>query len=119
MSDRLFSDKNTRSEVEGESEEAKKLELMSQLKTDIKNDVIDRPPTRMERKFARIFGSTASSTGNFYMGFKMGALVGAGFGGVMGTYQAVQMRSFMVIPISMIASGVSFGFFMGLGMTIR
>jgi hypothetical protein len=29
------------------------------------------------------------------------------------------MRSFMVIPLSMIGSGLSFGFFMGLGMTIR
>jgi hypothetical protein len=49
----------------------------------------------------------------------MGALVGAGFGGVLGAYQAVQMRSFLVMPISMIVSGGSFGFFMGLGMTIR
>ena len=49
----------------------------------------------------------------------MGALVGGAFGGVMGTYQAIQMRSFMVIPIAMVGSGVSFGFFMGLGMTLR
>ena len=49
----------------------------------------------------------------------MGALVGGAFGGVMGTYQAIQFRSFAVIPMAMIGSGVSFGFFMGLGMTIR
>ena len=49
----------------------------------------------------------------------MGALVGGGFGGVMGTYQAIQMRSIVVIPMAMIGSGVSFGFFMGLGMCLR
>ena len=48
-----------------------------------------------------------------------GGAVGGIFGGLMGLIQAVRMRSFMVIPISMIATGTSFGFFMGLGMTIR
>ena len=78
-----------------------------------------RPPTRLERKFNRIFGSAGQTTQTFVTGFKMGALVGGAFGGVMGTYQAIQMRSFLVIPMAMIGSGVSFGFFMGLGMTIR
>ena len=49
----------------------------------------------------------------------MGAMVGGAFGGILGTWQAIQMRSMMMIPISMIGSGVSFGFFMGLGMTFR
>ena len=73
----------------------------------------------MERKFKRIFGAAGGSTQTFVMGFKMGAMVGGAFGGVMGTYQAIQMRSFLVIPASAIMSGVSFGFFMGLGLTIR
>jgi len=44
-------------------------------------------------------------------------MVGGIFGGLIGTYQAVQMRSFLPIPVSIIATGASFGFFMGLGMT--
>ena len=49
----------------------------------------------------------------------MGGTIGGIFGGVMGVYQAIQMRSFLPIPLAMIASGGSFGFFMGLGMTLR
>lgn len=49
----------------------------------------------------------------------MGAGVGGMMGAAVGTYQAVQMRSFLPIPVSILASGTSFGFFMGLGMTIR
>ena len=86
MSDRLFSDKHTRSAVEDISEEAKKMELVQQLKTDIKNDTVQRPPTRLERKFKRIFSAGGHTTLLFTTGFKMGALVGGGFGGVMGTY---------------------------------
>ena len=119
MSDRIYSDKFTRQEVEEVSEEAKRKELSAQLATDIQNDAVKRPPTRLERKFNRIFGSAGQTTQTFVTGFKMGCLVGAGFGGVMGVYQAVQLRTFMVIPMAMIGSGVSFGFFMGLGMTIR
>ena len=95
------------------------MELLQALKTDIRNDTVVRPPTRLERKFKRIFSAGGATTQTFSTGFKMGALVGGAFGGVMGTYQAIQMRSFMVIPIAMVGSGVSFGFFMGLGMTLR
>ena len=87
MSDRLYS--KSRDEVEGDSEQSKAMELAQMLKTDIKNEIIERPPTRMERKFKRIFGSAGASSQTFLMGFKMGALVGGGFGGVMGTYQAI------------------------------
>lgn len=48
-----------------------------------------------------------------------GGAVGGIFGGLVGAVQAVRMRSFMVIPFSMVATGTSFGFFMGLGMTLR
>ena len=73
----------------------------------------------MEKKFKRIFGEAGNAGQTFTTGFMMGALIGGCFGGVMGTYQAYQMRSFMVIPMAAIGSGVSFGFFMGLGMTLR
>ena len=49
----------------------------------------------------------------------MGAMIGGTFGGVFGAYYAFANRSFMLMPLTMISSGVSFGFFMGLGMTFR
>jgi len=49
----------------------------------------------------------------------MGGMVGCGFGCVLGCVQAYQTRSLLVIPLTMVASGGSFGFFMGLGMTLR
>ncbi len=119
MSDRIYSSEHTRQGVEEVSEEAKRLEKIQQLATDIKKDTIERQPTRMERKFKRIFGAAGTSTGLFVNGFKMGALVGGCFGGVLGTYQAIQMRSFMVIPLAAVGSGFSFGCCMGLGMMIR
>lgn len=75
--------------------------------------------SRMQRKMKRLFGSGKATSNLFLTGFQMGALVGGAFGGLIGAYQAFQMRSFMLIPMSMIGSGVSFGFFMGLGMTFR
>ena len=85
MSDRLFSEKYTKTEVEETSELAKKMEAMQQLKTDLV-PVAARPPTRMERKFNRIFGSAGETSQTFVTGFKLGALVGGTFGGILGTY---------------------------------
>ena len=49
----------------------------------------------------------------------MGFIVGGIFGGLMGTYYAVVSRSIIYIPTAAIASGCSFGFFMGIGMVMR
>ena len=49
----------------------------------------------------------------------MGAVVGGIFGGLTGLYYAVQTRSLMYIPMIMLTSGGSFGFFMGVGMIMR
>ena len=49
----------------------------------------------------------------------MGFVVGGIFGGLMGTYYAIMSRSFLYIPTAAIASGCSFGFFMGIGMVMR
>lgn len=73
----------------------------------------------MQRKFKRIFGAAGNTTHTFVKGFQMGALVGGGVGLMVGTYSAIQMRSFMYIPLSMIGSAVPFGCFMGLGLAIR
>lgn len=85
---------------------------------DIKPDE-PAPPTRIERKMKRIFGSGKTATATFTTGFMAGAAVGGMMGTAVGCYQAYQMRSFLPIPVSILASGTSFGFFMGLGMTIR
>ena len=119
MSERLFSEKHNRSQVEEISEEAKKLEQMQQLKTDIKLEVDKKPPTRMQRKMKRIFGASGNSANAFKTGFIMGAGVGAVFGAVGGAVQAYNFRSFSIIPLTMIVSGGSFGCFMGMGMMIR
>ena len=55
----------------------------------------------------------------FLQGFKMGFIVGSVFGGLMGTYYAITYRQFMMIPMSALGSGGSFGFFMGIGMIMR
>jgi hypothetical protein len=49
----------------------------------------------------------------------MGFIVGGIFGGLMGTYYAVVSRSVLYIPTAAIASGCSFGYFMGIGMVMR
>ena len=84
-SERLFSEKYTKLEVEETSELAKKMEQAQQLRTDLLPEA-KRPPTRLERKFNRIFGSAGETSQTFVTGFKLGALVGGTFGGILGTY---------------------------------
>jgi len=49
----------------------------------------------------------------------MGGLVGGILGGLTGTYFAVAHRQMSLIPLSMLASGASFGCIMGIGSMIR
>jgi hypothetical protein len=86
---------------------------------DMNPEKVEIPPTRMQRKMTRLFGSGKATSNLFFTGFQMGAAVGASFGGIFGLWQMVQTRSFLVLPMSMFASGISFGFFMGIGMTFR
>lgn len=79
---------------------------------------VEVPPTRMQRKFKRIFGSGHASSKLFIGGFTTGCMIGGVFGGLIGLFTAVQYRSFAALPLSMAASGVSFGFFMGMRMVI-
>ena len=78
-----------------------------------------REPTLMERKIARIFGGVGSAGMMFQQGFKLGATVGGIFGGIIGTFYAISSRQFLILPMSMIGTGCSFGFFMGIGMILR
>lgn len=67
----------------------------------------------------RIFGAASEVKTMFFQGFKMGFIVGSIFGGVMGIYYAYVSRSLISIPIAAVATGASFGFFMGIGMIMR
>ena len=96
----------------------KEIEASQALKKDLKEPE-KREPTRWERKCKRIFGAAGNTANLFKTGFMMGGLVGGAFGGILGLYQAIQFRRPIIVFQSMIGSGVSFGFFMGLGMTIR
>jgi hypothetical protein len=117
--DRIWSDKA----VEGEHSKIEKvderIQAMQAFQTDMKPENKEIELTRMQRKMKRLFGSGKATSNLFVTGFQMGFMVGGAFGSILGTWQAIQMRSFMLIPLSAIGSGVSFGFFMGLGMTFR
>ena len=78
-----------------------------------------REPTLMERKIKRIFGGVGSAGMMFQTGFKLGATVGGIFGGLIGTFYAISSRQLLILPMSIIGTGCSFGFFMGIGMILR
>ncbi|TNV80912.1 hypothetical protein FGO68_gene11471 [Halteria grandinella] len=78
-----------------------------------------KPEGRFSRKMKRLFGTVGQMQTMFLQGFKMGAVVGGIFGGMTGLYYAFQTRSFMYIPMIMLTSGGSFGFFMGIGNIMR
>lgn len=78
-----------------------------------------KPDGRFTRKMKRLFGTVGQMKTMFFQGFKMGAVVGGIFGGLTGLYYAFQTRSFMYIPMIMLTSGGSFGFFMGVGNIMR
>jgi hypothetical protein len=52
-------------------------------------------------------------------GAMMGFMIGGLFGFCIGIYQAIQTRRLLVIPISTLISGCSFGFLLGVGSSIR
>ena len=96
---------------------------MEGLKSDadklVQLEIKNKPKGIFQRKMTRIFGAVGDFRSMFFKGFKLGFVVGGIFGGLLGTYQAVVYRSIMYIPGAAIASGCSFGFFMGIGMVIR
>ena len=78
-----------------------------------------REPTLMERKIKRIFGGVGNAGMMFQQGFMLGATVGGIFGGIIGTFYAISTRQILILPMSIIGTGCSFGFFMGIGMILR
>ena len=93
--------------------------LESQLRAMKEEEEKNRPLTKWERKKARIFGESKTMQKNFLVGFAMGGGIGACMGGIMGTYAAITYRQMSIIPMAMLSSGCSFGFFMGLGAVLR
>ena len=89
----------------------------TQIEKEIKDS--ERELTLFEKKMKRMFGGANNVRSLFFTGFKMGAAGGGIFGGVMGTYYAVTTRTISMIPISIFGTGLSFGFFMGMGMVLR
>ena len=119
--DRIYSDKHSQQDENTRNLVAKNLAEVEQ-KHSLIRDLKDPEPvelTRMQRKFRRIFGAGKNTSTLFVSGFQMGAMVGCTFGGVLGTYYAITARSVAFIPMSMVGSGISMGFFMGMGMVIR
>ena len=55
----------------------------------------------------------------FFMGMKMGFMIGGIFGGLMGLVTYARSRNFLHIPIMIVATGGSFGFFLGIGTLVR
>ena len=79
----------------------------------------DNRPNIFVRKAQRIFGGVNEAQKLFFHGFKFGSIVGGSFGGLIGLFYAFQKRQFIYFPMSAIGSGLSFGFFMGLGFILR
>ena len=52
-------------------------------------------------------------------GFMMSCMVGGLFGLAIGIYSAFQTKRLIVIPMSILVSGISFGFILGCGAMIR
>jgi len=46
-------------------------------------------------------------------------LVGGIFGGLLGTVQAIKYKQFIIIPITIIVSGVCFGGLISIGSIVR
>lgn len=79
----------------------------------------ERELTLFEKKMQRMFGGASNVTTLFYHGFRTGCAVGLTFGGVLGCITAVQARSISMVPMVAIPTGLSFGFFMGIGAIFR
>lgn len=52
-------------------------------------------------------------------GFLMGCLIGGSMGFLVGLPTAIKNRSFLILPASIVISGISFGIFLGCGSIIR
>eukprot|EP00357_Protocruzia_adherens_P029669 CAMPEP_0114994634 /NCGR_PEP_ID=MMETSP0216-20121206/13252_1 /TAXON_ID=223996 /ORGANISM="Protocruzia adherens, Strain Boccale" /LENGTH=153 /DNA_ID=CAMNT_0002358525 /DNA_START=29 /DNA_END=490 /DNA_ORIENTATION=+ len=75
--------------------------------------------SRWARKKARFSSKLGEKSETMKQGFKMGFMIGGGLGAALGTYQAIVTRSLLPIPLFVVTSGVSFGFFLSIGTIVR
>lgn len=75
--------------------------------------------SKFSRKIHKLKHGLAAAKVNMLNGAMMGFMVGGLFGLVIGIYSAFQTRRLVVIPMSVLVSGASFGFILGCGSMIR
>lgn len=75
--------------------------------------------SKFSKKVNKLKASMESAKVNMLNGAMMGFMVGGLFGLIIGVWSAVQTRRFAAIPISVLASGGSFGFILGCGSVLR
>lgn len=75
--------------------------------------------SKFSKKVKKLKESLTGAKVNMLNGAMMGFMVGGLFGLVVGLYSAIQTRRLIVIPMSVLVSGGSFGFIMGCGSVLR
>ncbi len=75
--------------------------------------------SKFSKKVNKLKALMESAKVNMMNGAMMGFMVGGLFGLILGVYSAFQTRRFAAIPISVLASGGSFGFILGCGSVLR
>jgi hypothetical protein len=86
--------------------------------TPVKKTKVEKPGW-LKRKYIKI----KTAAGEFWVvgkyGFQLGGIVGLLFGFVLGSIQAVSMKSFWPIPIAMAGSGFTFGCMFAISTVLR
>ena len=72
-----------------------------------------------ERKWRKLKTKFSQLSQQVQQGFFMGSVIGGTFGAIIGVYQAVVTRRLIMIPLSALISGGSFGFILACGSAIR
>ena len=75
--------------------------------------------SKFSKKVNKLKLTMDAAKNNMMNGAMMGFMVGGLFGLIIGIWSAVQTRRLAAIPISVLASGGSFGFILGCGSVLR
>ena len=80
---------------------------------------VDKKESARSRKWRQFKQKFEMAKGHMKQSFIMGAMVGGGFGFILGLYNAVTYKSWIILPLLTITSSGSFGFFLMCGSLIR